>query len=360
MISQRTVPSLIDMKIVSFCTVVLFGIGAGVQFGSTGEAPSIERLVPELDQIVPKAAQVERVATALGFKWTEGPVWIHAGYLLFAEIPSNSIRKWSPGDGVSIFMQPSGYSGTAPYGGPEPGSNGMTLDAHGRLTVAGHAKRNVWRLESMNPRGEITVLADSYNGKRLNSPNDLVYRKDGSVYFTDPPYGLPTQSDRDPSKELPFNGVYRIPAALQHKPGAPPDRQNLQLVIKDLPHPNGIAFSPDQRYLYVDNSEPQKLWMRYRVEPDGSLDAGAVFFDDSSDTAPGGPDGMKVDQNGNVYSAAPSSVWIFSPEGKHLGTIHMHVMVGNVAWGDEDGKTLYITASANVYRVRLNIPGVRP
>jgi gluconolactonase len=159
---------------------------------------------------------------------------------------------------------------------------------------------------------------------------------------------------------LPFNGVYRIPAAPQHKPGAPPDRQSLQLVIKDLPHPNGIAFSPDQQYLYVDNSEPQKLWMRYHVRTDGTLDTGTVFFDDSSDTAPGGPDGMKVDEKGDLYSAAPSSVWIFSPEGKHLGTIHMHAMVGNLTWGDADGRTLYITASANVYRVRLKIPGVRP
>ncbi len=151
-------------------------------------------------------------------------------------------------------MQPSGYQGSAPYGGKEPGSNGMTLDPKGRLTVAGHAQRDVYRLESMDPKGQITVLADSYQGKKLNSPNDLVYKSDGSLYFTDPPYGLPTQGDTDPIKELQFSGVYRIPNAVNQKAGAPPARDQLQLVSKDLPRPNGIAFSPDEKYLYVDNS----------------------------------------------------------------------------------------------------------
>src|SRR5262249_47129768 len=153
-----------------------------------------------------------------------------------------------PGGGVTIFMQPSGYTGPAPYGGPEPGSNGMTLDARGRLTVAGHAKRNVWRLEGMNSGAQVTVLADSYEGKRLDSPNDLAYGANGSLYFTDPPYGLRTQSDKDPEKELPFNGVYRIPGAMKQAAGAPP-AHDLQLLIKDLPHPNGITFSPDHQYL---------------------------------------------------------------------------------------------------------------
>lgn len=308
------------------------------------------------DQIVPPGAKVERVATGFN-KWTEGPVWIPAGYLLFAEIPGNSIRKWEPGSGASIFMHPSGYLGAEPYAGPEPGSNGMTLDAKGRLTVAGHARRNVWRLEAMDPRALITVLADTYEGKRLSSPNDLVYKSDGSLYFTDPPYGLPTQGDDDPAKELRVNGVYRIPGALSQKPGTPPAREKLQLVVKDLPRPNGIAFSPDEKWLYVNNTAPKKLWMRYRVQTDGSLAEGTVFYDATSDNAPGAPDGMKVDQSGNVYSAGPGGVWIFSPEGRHLGTIRVPEVVGNLAWGDADGKSLYITASTSVYRIRLKIAG---
>src|SRR5579862_9404693 len=254
----------------------------------------IDRMDPGMDAIVPANATVERVAT--GFTWVEGPVWIPAGYLLFAEITSNSIRKLMPDGTMSIFLQPSGYKGSAPYGGKEPGSNGMTLDAKGRLTVAGHAQRDVWRLETMDPKGPVTVLADSYQGKKLNSPNDLVYSNDGSLYFTDPPYGLPTQGDNDPTKELAFSGVYRIPNALNQKAGAPPARDQLQLVAKDLPRPNGIAFSPDEKYLYVDNSGEKKVCMRYEVEKDGSLSHGKVFYDLSADKRVGGPDGMKVDR----------------------------------------------------------------
>ena len=331
------------------------GGGAGVE-----PAPiKVERLDPAVNLIVPEKPVLEKVATGPGFKWTEGPIWISSGYLLFAEIPSNSIRKWAPASGVSIFMQPSGWKDSAPYTGPEPGSNGMTLDSRGRLTVAGHAQRDVWRLEQLDPKAPATLLADSYQGKRLNSPNDLVYKSDGTLYFTDPPYGLP-KLDADPTKQLSFNGVYRLPGALTHKPGAPPDRAQLQLLVKDLPRPNGIAFSPDEKYLYVNNSEPKKLWMRYTVKPDGTLTDAKVFFDASSDSRVGAPDGMKVDQKGNLYSAGPAGVWIFSPEGKHLGTLVTPERVGNLAWGGADHKTLYIAASSSVYRVTLKIPGVYP
>ncbi len=321
----------------------------------------IEKLQPALDQLVSADAKIERVATEAGFKWTEGPVWISKGFLLFAEIPGNSIMKWTPETGVTIFMRPSGYEGTDPYGGPEPGSNGMTLDGRGRLTVAGHARRSVWRLENMDePKGSITVLADKYRGKALNSPNDLVYRSDGSLYFTDPPYGLRTQSDHDPAKQQPVNGVYRLAGALQHAAGAPPNADGLELLTGELPRPNGLAFSPDEKYLYVNNSEPKKIWMRYPVELDGSLGKGMVFYDATSDTAPGAPDGMKVDAQGNLYSAGPGGVWIFSPDGTHLGTLRMREKVGNLTFGDADGKTLYITASTSVYRVRVNVAGIRP
>jgi gluconolactonase len=320
--------------------------------------PTIERLDPSVNMIVPADASLEKVAT--GFTWTEGPLWMPAGYLLFAEITSNSIRKWTPGAGVSIFMQPSGYKGTKPYGGPEPGSNAMTLDEHGRLTVAGHAQRDVWRLERMDAKAQVTILADSYQGKKLNSPNDLVYRSDGSLYFTDPPYGFRTQSDTDPEKQLNVNGVYRIPGALTQNPGAAPARSQLQLLIKDLPRPNGIVFSPDEKYLYVSNSEPKKFWMRYSVKADGTLTDGKVFFDAGSDPRLGLPDGMKVDQKGNLYSAGPGGVWIFSSAGKHLGTIDIPEKVGNVAWGGADHKTLYIMDGPSIYRISLKIPGVYP
>jgi gluconolactonase len=314
----------------------------------------VDRVDPAADRIIPRGAILERIAT--GFTWTEGPVWVN-GSLFFADIPSNSIRRWTPGRGVSIFFQPSGYKGSTAYGGREPGSNGMTLDALGRLTVAGHAQRDVYRFESLNPEGRITILADRYQSLRLNSPNDLVYRSDGSLYFTDPPYGLRKQNDSDPDKDLKVNGVYRIPQALTQKAGSPPARDQLQLLISDLPRPNGIAFSPGEKYLYVDSTEPKKIWMRYRVLPGGSLAEPKLLYDATSDPRVGAPDGMKVDVEGNIYSAGPGGVWIISPEGKALATIDMPERVSNVAWGGPDRKTLYITASSSVYRVKLLIAG---
>jgi gluconolactonase len=318
----------------------------------------VQKLDPSLDKFIAADAKLERVATGFN-KWTEGPVWTRDGSLLFAEIPSNNIDRWKPSDEkASVFMHPSGYQGSEPYGGPESGSNGMTLDADGRVAVAGHARRNVWRLESVDPQAQITVLADSYQGKKLNSPNDLVYKSDGSLYFTDPPYGLPTQGDSDPLKEQTVNGVYRIPGARQHKAGAPPENDKLQLIIKDIKRPNGIAFSPDEKYLYIAESG-DKVWLRYTVQPDGSVTDGKPFLDAKTDSTPGAPDGMRVDKKGNIYSAGPGGVWIISPEGKHIGTIKVPEVVGNVAWGDRDGKTLYIVASTSVFKVRTKVAGVR-
>jgi gluconolactonase len=320
---MRSVKALQGGVLMAVMIQSLSAVDAGAASGGNAfiDAPvpvKVDRMDAGMDAIVPPNATVERVAT--GFTWVEGPVWIQqGGYLLFAEITSNSIRKLTPDGTVSIFLQPSGYKGSAPYGGKEPGSNGMTLDAKGRLTVAGHAQRDV---------------------------------------YTDPPYGLPTQGDDDPIKELQVNGVYRIPHALQQKPGAPPERDQLQLVSKDLPRPNGIAFSPDQKYLYVDNSGPQKLWMRYEVEKDGSLSNGKVFYDASSDKRPGGPDGMKVDRLGNVYSTGPGGIWVFSPEGKALGVIFMPERTANLNWAGADRKTLYITASSSIYRITLMVPGI--
>ena len=231
--------------------------------------------------------------------------------------------------------------------GPEPGSNGMTLDGRGRVTVAGHARRNVFRFETLAPDSRLTVLAERYQGKRLSSPNDLVYRSDGSLYFTDPPYGLPKQDD-DPAKELKFNGVFRLAGG------------KLTVAVNDMTRPNGIAFSPDEKTLYVDNSdEKKKVWMAYDLAADGTATNGRIFADVTTETADGLPDGMKLDEKGNIYGAGPGGIWVFSPGGKHLGTIRPPETPANCNWGD-DGKTLYITATTSVYRIKIAVSGEKP
>jgi gluconolactonase len=318
----------------------------------------IERLDAAVNELVPDEPLLERIAT--GFTWTEGPIWLPSGRLLFADIPSNSIRRWGPGDGDTIFMQPSGYLGKAAFGGREPGSNGMTLDPAGRLTVCGHGQRNVYRLEEVDAHAQKTVLAETYEGKRLNSPNDLVYKADGSLYFTDPPYGLPMQSDADPTKELKFSGVYRMPGAAAQKAGTRPPSEQLQLLTTELPRPNGLAFSPDEKYLYVDNSEPEMLWMRYTVNPDGTLRDGKVFFHAGTYAQRGAPDGMKLDVRGNLYTSGPGGVILLTPEGKHIGTIAVPEVVANLAWGGDDYRTLFIAASTSVYCMQMKVPGDPP
>jgi gluconolactonase len=308
----------------------------------------IIRLDPALDAAVPASARLEKLAD--GFLFTEGPVWVPRtatteGYLLFSDPNANTIYRWSPDGQVSVFRTKSGYAGVdaGEYG--QPGSNGLTLDREGRLTVNEHGRRRVVRIERT---GALTVLADRYQGKRLNSPNDLVYRSDGALYFTDPPFGLPKFFD-DPRKELPFSGVF----SLIHG--------ELRLVSTELAGPNGLAFSPDERYLYVGNWDPKrKVVMRYEVRPDGSLVNGRVFFDMTGAPGDDAIDGIKVDQRGHVYVSGPGGLWILSPEGKHLGTLKGPEHPHNMAWGDDDGRTLYWTAQTGLYRIRLGIPGVRP
>jgi len=301
------------------------------------------RVDPAIDQIVPASPAIQKLAEGLVF--TEGPVWIRQGYLLFSDVPSNVIYKWTGDSKVEVFRKASGYNGTDAPAGAFIGSNGLTLDRQGRLTICEHGNGRVTRLEK---DGKLTVLAGKYEGKRLNSPNDAVYKKDGALYFTDPPYGFVKQ-DEDPKKELKFNGVYRLAGG------------KLQLVYRELTRPNGLAFSPDEKYLYVANSDPQrKIWMRFEVTSAGGLANGKVFYDVTNQTADGLPDGMKIDQKGNLYCTGPGGVWIFSPAGKHLGTIQPPETPANLAWGDADGKTLYITARKGLYRIMLQIPGIRP
>jgi gluconolactonase len=301
---------------------------------------------PAIDAIVPPNPKVFKLAE--GFKFTEGPVWDRkGGYLLFSDPNNNTIYKYSPdGNGtLTVFREKSGYEGAdiAEYG--QPGSNGLTFDQQGRLTINQHGNRRVVRLES---DGTLAVLADKFEGKRLNSPNDLIYRSDGTLYFTDPPFGLP-KFFNDPRKELSFSGVF---AAKDGK---------IQLVSKDLTGPNGLAFSPDEKFFYVDNwDDHKKVVMRYEVQPDGSLKNGKLFFDMTSAGTEDALDGMKVDKAGNLYVSGPGGLWILSPQGKHLGTIIAPKHPHNFAWGDADGKTLYMCARSGLYRMKLNIEGIRP
>jgi gluconolactonase len=305
----------------------------------------VTRLDPALDAIVPPNTKLYKVAD--GFEFTEGPVWSRPeGALYFSDPNHNTMYRYSEAGTLSVFREHSGYD--APdikeYG--QPGSNGLTFDRQGRLVINEHGRHRVSRLE---PDGRITVLADNYRGKRLNSPNDLVVKSDGSVYFTDPPFGLPKFFD-DPRKELPYSGVYRW------RDG------RLTLLTTELKGPNGIVFTPDEQFLYVDNWDAQrKVVLRYPVRADGTLGPSTVFADMTAELKGAEAlDGMKVDVAGNLYVSAPDGVRIYSPAGKHLGTVTGPKNAHNFAWGGADGRTLYLAALSGLYRLPLLVPGVRP
>jgi gluconolactonase len=306
---------------------------------------SVERLDPALDALIPAGTQMEKLAD--GFDWSEGPVWIpESKCLLFSDIPKNTIWKWSADKGIELFLKPSGYTGKEPFTGKEPGSNGLLLDGK-RLILCQHGDRRVSAFDLASR--QFTVLADRYEGKRLNSPNDVTRKANGDLYFTDPPYGLPKLMD-DPGKELPFQGVYRLTP-----------KGELTLLTKEMSRPNGIALAPDEKTLYVANSDPTKaIWMSFPVKADGTLDAGKVFFDATERVAkklPGLPDGLKVDQAGHVYATGPGGVFLFDAAGKHLGTLNTGVPTANVGWGD-DGSTLYITADKSLVRIKTKAKGL--
>jgi gluconolactonase len=304
---------------------------------------TVERKDPKLDDLIPKDAAIEILAG--GFDWSEGPVWVKDGkYLLFSDIPKNMIWKWSEKDGLKEYLKPSGYTGTDKFTGKEPGSNGLALDKDGKLILCMHGDRRVARRDG----DKFVTLADKYDGKRLNSPNDLAYKGNGDLYFTDPPYGLPGQME-DKGKQLDFQGVYRMNP-----------KGELTLLTKEMSRPNGIAFSPDEKTLYVANSDPERaIWMAFPVKADGTLDKGKVFFDATQavkDKKPGLPDGLKVDKAGNVFATGPGGVYVFDKDGKHLGTLATGVPTANCGWGD-DGSTLYITADKQLVRVKTKTKG---
>jgi gluconolactonase len=338
MMTGRTLRALV--VVLSAAATLTLALSVAIPPANPASSASrIVRLDPRVDRLVPAGAVLERIAD--GFMWVEGPVWDRrGGYLLFSDIPKNAVYEWAPGSGVSLFFAPSGYTGTAPFAGREPGSNGLAFDPRERLVLAEHGDRRIARLE---PNGRQATLVDRYQGRRLNSPNDLVFTSNGDLYFTDPPFGLPKAFD-DPAKELPFSGVFRLSAEGQ-----------LTLLTSELRAPNGLAFSPDERVLYVSNADRARaVWMAYTVRVDGSLAPGRVLFDATAQaqTLKGAPDGMKVDRNGHLFAAGPGGIYVLAPDGTHVGSLETGGVVSNVAWG-EDGSVLYITGDTAIYRIRL-------
>jgi gluconolactonase len=304
---------------------------------------SIESLDPAFDALLDTNADIEILSS--NHDWTEGPLWVkEGGYLLFSDIPRNQILKWEPGNTVSIFMEPSGYTGSEPFTGRQPGSNALTLDAEGRLAICCHGDRMLKRIEK---DGSETVLATHFDGKRLNSPNDLIYHSNGDLYFTDPPYGLPGGYD-NPDRDMDWCGVFRLS----------PDG-TVSLITKDIHAPNGIAFSPDERTLYVSQSNREAAnWTAFDLTADDVASTATLFYDstDLVDKMKGVPDGMTVDVEGNLWVTGPGGVMIISPERKLLGRILTGQAASNCTFG-EDGSTLFITLDDDVVRVKTKTKG---
>ena len=298
---------------------------------------TIEWLDPAFDALVPTDAMIEELAGGFGF--TEGPAWVDddGGYLLFSDIPGNRIVRWASDGTVSDFLNPV-YEGEYEEG-RIVGSNGIIVDPAGDIVFTEHFNGRISRIAADGAR---SVVVDSFEGGRLNSPNDVDYHSDGSLYFTDPPYGLPSPEAR----EQDVNGIYRLS----------PDGELVRLAEQD--GPNGIAFSPDESRLYVADSSAQ-TWTAYPVAEDGTLGEGELLFDASGSEESGAADGLKVDEQGNLWATGPGGVWVIAPDGRHLGTIKPDQVPANVAWGDADRRTLYMTARTGLYRIRVNVAGDR-
>ena len=327
---------------------VLAGLSALLWFSALAHSAEpakpfghIERFDPALDQIVSPDAQIEKLGE--GFTWAEGPVWVHPGeYLLFTDVPENTVYRWSPGEGVRVFLRPSGYSGPDMGVLREAGANGLFLERAGFLLLADSGNRMVARLDL--EKKTKTPVAANYQGKRFNSPNDVIRRSDGSIYFTDPPYGLKDLND-SPVKEIKFNGVYRVDA-----------KGVVSLIDDQLTFPNGIALSPDERTLYVANSDPKlPIWMAYSLDVGGKVTSKKVFADASDlvrKRAPGSVDGMKVSPDGHLFASSPGGILIMTADGKRLGQIQTGDKIANCAFGDQ-GRYLYMTSHKIIARVRL-------
>lgn len=304
---------------------------------------TIERLDPALDALLDANATVENLGS--GFNWSEGPIWVPAlGALLFSDVPENRVYRWKDGEGISVHLEPSGFTGTQ-YNGRERGSNGLTLDPQNRLTLCQHGDRRVARLAADGKSFETVV--DRFDGGRFNSPNDLCFDRAGNLFFTDPPYGLPA----DQKQEIPFQGIFRLGTD-----------GKLTVIGRDMSRPNGIALSPDERTLYVASTDGNEPWVKaYSLNADGSVASSRVFFDGTDlikrTGRRGGFDGLKVDAHGNVWTTGPGGVLIISPEGKHLGSILTGRATANCTFGDADHMTFYITADEALLRVRTKVKG---
>jgi gluconolactonase len=325
----------------------LAGILAGGDVASAQETANslgtIHRYDARLDELIPKDAKIEILGSP--FLWAEGPVWVKdGGFLLFSDVKRNFVMKWKEGEGVSVYLNPSGYTGRFPYS-EEPGSNGLILDHKGQLVSCEHGDR---RVSVLTRGGGKRTLVDNYEGKRLNSPNDGCFKSNGDLYFTDPPYGLPSQES--PLRELDFCGVYRLS----------PDGK-LTLLTKECTRPNGIAFAPDEKILYVAQSDPKAaIWKSFPVQEDGTLGPGKVFYDVTEHFGkkemPGLPGGMKVDAHGNLFATGPGGCYVFGPDGKLLGRIDTGQKTANCAWGN-DGSVLYLCVDMYICRVKTTTKG---
>jgi gluconolactonase len=304
---------------------------------------SIERLDASFNNIVSENAIVEILAE--GYDWSEGPVWIESKkMLLFSDVPKNIVYKWTEEKGAEVYLTPSGYTGSEPSQREEPGSNGLALDHEGYLVLCQHGDRRIAKMDAFldNPAPAFITLVDNYEGKLLNSPNDLAFRSNGDFFFTDPPYGLPTKSEDDPIKEIPFQGVYKVSTD-----------GKVTLLVDSITRPNGIALTPDEKTLIVANSDSQKrVWYAFDLTENDSLTNTRIFYDATADKEGGAPDGFKIDRQGNVFASGPGGLWVFNKEGKVLGRIKLPANTSNCALADND-KTLYITCDMYLLRIKM-------
>jgi gluconolactonase len=328
-------------RILPLVGFTLAALTSGAAENATPAAWHVERLDPALDQLIATDAKIEKLAE--GFTWSEGPTWFE-GALLFSDVPKNTVYRWKEGmTEAEVFLKPSGQLTPAP-GFREPGSNGLTVDRAGKLLLCQDGERRIARWEG---DGKFTSLAERYDGKRLNTPNDLAVKSDGTIYFTDPPYGF-EKIENDPKQEQPFHGVYRA-----GKDGT------VTLLTKTIKFPNGIAFSPDEKTLYVSSTENRHSRIEaFDVQPDGTVANQRLFFDGQALSKPGLPgacDGFKIDREGNLWTSGPGGILVITPAGKLIGRINIG-LASNCAWGD-DGSTLYITANHAIARVRTKTKG---
>jgi len=301
---------------------------------------SIDRVDAALDNIIKPGATLEILSS--GYEWSEGPVWVESEkMLLFSDVPTNKVYKWTESDSIEVYLQPSGYTGDTPSTSNEQGSNGLTLNADGQLVLCQHGDRRVAYMNApLNaPRPEFTSIADNFQGKKFNSPNDVVMRRNGDYFFTDPPYGMP----KDLTQEIPFQGVYKV------------SDTTVTLLVDSVTRPNGIAFMPGEKTILVANSDPAKaIWYAFDLNGDDVLTNARIFHDATSaaKNEQGLPDGLKIDQQGNVFATGPGGVWIFNREGKVLGKIRIPAATANCALSD-DQKTLFITSDAYLLRLKM-------